>query len=209
MTASGVVRIHSIRQSKNPKVGRRRPSAIGSKPVELMIPRSLNHKDAARRSDQVLPRGFFWLPPKANVFPKQESQVVQPLSYAEIETHAPYQPFHTDRRVTCHNYDSDTGQRDPHHLQGDDPWVFGENIRAIRIGPAATAQPDEDMRAGQALPNEMENVVSVEGTEEDGQQIVVTTRRKRARKREEAGVGEDGEFFEDDLEVIDFAQDRV
>lgn len=55
----------------------------------------------------------------------------------------------------------------------------------------------------------LENLISVEGDEDHGQQFVVTTRRKRM-KEQVAGEGMEGaDFFEDDCEVVDFAEDRV
>ena len=47
----------------------------------------------------------------------------------------------------------------------------------------------------------MENLV-----QDQGHQLVVTTRRRP--KKDTAG-NEGGEIFEDDCEVIDFAEDRV
>lgn len=55
----------------------------------------------------------------------------------------------------------------------------------------------------------LENLVSVEGDVDHGQQLVMTTRRKRT-KEQAAGEGMEGaDFFEDDCEVVDFAEDRV
>lgn len=44
-----------------------------------------------------------------------------------------------------------------------------------------------------------------EGEEEEVEQVIVTTRRRRRGK----GEGEEEGFFEDDCEVLDFAEDRV
>lgn len=41
--------------------------------------------------------------------------------------------------------------------------------------------------------------------EEEVEQVIVTTRRRRRGK----GEGEEEGFFEDDCEVLDFADDRV
>lgn len=45
-----------------------------------------------------------------------------------------------------------------------------------------------------------------EGEEEEVEQVIVTTRRRRRRGK---GEGEEEGFFEDDCEVLDFAEDRV
>jgi hypothetical protein len=51
----------------------------------------------------------------------------------------------------------------------------------------------------------VENKLVLRDGEEEVEQVVVTTRRRRVRRGEE---GEEG-FFEDDCEVLDFAEDRV
>ena len=212
VTGSGLVRIHSIRQSNNPRAGRRRPSAVGNKPTELTIPQyssGTHHNESGPLEDASRLLGSFWRPLLARPTPHDESRMTQPLSYAEIETHAPYQPFHTDRRVTFYAYKHDMFEDDPHHLRNGDPWVFGEKILAIKLSSGATTQDDDNPDLGPVAPGEMENIVRMAGNEEEGQQIVVTTRRKRHKRSEGTTTEDDGEFFEDDLEVVDFAHDRV
>jgi hypothetical protein len=144
-----------------------------------------------------------------------------PLSFAEIETNPPYQPFYTDRRVTRHVYSRPLGQSrnsESEPLQAPDlasdlheadtsPWLFGEDIEAIRIMSQMTQAHDsgeDDVVAGLAA--RMENKLVLRDGEEE-EQVVITTRRRRARKD---GMEEDEEgFFEDDCEVLDFAEDRV
>jgi hypothetical protein len=62
--------------------------------------------------------------------------------------------------------------------------------------------------ASRALPaSAMERILQrTAGEDEDGAQIVVTTRRRRGAAV--SALDEDG-FFEDDCEVLDFADQRV
>ena len=147
-----------------------------------------------------------------------------PLSFSEIETNPPYQPFYTDRRVTrftfskhaasAHGSNSEWQAPTPdlitdlHHQDDDAPWLFGESIEVTRISTPA-AHPydsgDEDTVAGVAA--RVENKLVLRNGEEEVEQVVVTTRRRRV-KREGAVEGEE-EFFEDGWDILDFAEDRV
>jgi hypothetical protein len=144
----------------------------------------------------------------------------------EAETNPPYQPFHTDRRVSLYafaepvtepprtpfkdssasdfqEYDTDratyTNEIAVPHFEAthQGQWLFGapiDGLRTIREGRGlspAFGGDDED---------EMDIVRLVEGGE-DGEQVVVTTVRRKGKEGEE--------FFEDDVEVVDFAEDRV
>lgn len=147
-----------------------------------------------------------------------------PLSFSEIETNPPYQPFYTDRRVTrfvyarqateVHGSSSEYQQSLPglvstlHHEEDNTPWLFGEDVEAVRISSPVTQTHDfgdDDLMAGVAA--RIENRLILHDGEDEVEQVVVTTRRRRVRK-EGAEEGEEG-FFEDDCEVLDFAEDRV
>ncbi|KAI9839139.1 MAG: hypothetical protein M1819_003132 [Sarea resinae] len=171
-----------------------------------------------------------------------------PLSYAEIETNPPYQPFHTDRRIGLYVYNQPPSARWPsgdllrsdhedqssaeiiniHHTDENDatPWVFGEAIPAtkINVGPTVPESSSEDLNidsngASSLEPDRMENTMKLrEGGDgdEEVEQIVVTTRRRKRVRTNGDNVGADGQvieeqegFFEDDCEVLDFAADRV
>lgn len=147
-----------------------------------------------------------------------------PLSFSEIETNPPYQPFYTDRRVArftfarhatdVHGSNSEWQAPTPdlvsnlHHQNDDSPWLFGEEIEATRISSPATQtydSGDDEVIAGVAA--RVENKLVLRDGEEEVEQVVVTTRRRRV-KREGTEEDEEG-FFEDDCEVLDFAEDRV
>jgi hypothetical protein len=89
-------------------------------------------------------------------------------------------------------------------------WAFGQPINATKLDlglPAVTEEELFNIASGdlRALPSSaMETVYRQVG---DAEQIVVTTRRRRGPGRG-ADPDEDG-FFEDDCEVLDFADQRV
>lgn len=176
-------------------------------------------------------------PRVASVDQSMESSIPQ----AEIESSAPYQPFHTDRRVTlCEHSRGTTAQLEAvsailaetrleekaskkrkknkgqptetggsrETTWGTQAWAFGQDMPVVRLDvglpPVAEEEyvgPDDHL----ALPqSEMERVMQY--GEDDGAQIVVTTRRRRGAHG--TSPGGDG-FFEDDCEVLDFADQRV
>lgn len=157
------------------------------------------------------------------------------IPQAEIESSAPYQPFHTDRRVSLGEYlDSsasktealaglmlDTQLEDKlsskkkKKMQSQEPgishgepcaWAFGQPLASVKrsLGGSMSLEADFGDADDRALPpSAMERVLQVAG---DQEQIVVTTRRRRGARQ--GGPDEDG-FFEDDCEVLDFADQRV
>ncbi|KAI1074349.1 hypothetical protein F5B20DRAFT_441420 [Whalleya microplaca] len=158
------------------------------------------------------------------------------IPQAEIESSAPYQPFHTDRRVglyVCGEVPvtatpssvsqllqaatledaprrSKRGPAKPTPMpMPKQPWAFGQVIHATKIDVGPLNLVEEDMSSSigdhRALPvSAMERVLQVG---ENDEQIVVTTRRRRGGNRS-SDTDEDG-FFEDDCEVLDFADQRV
>ncbi|KAF2738476.1 hypothetical protein EJ04DRAFT_429042 [Polyplosphaeria fusca] len=199
--------------------------ALFAPSVEVqMYPQSSEQANPHEIHGEWLPRS---LPRRGKTGPgvkKQFTPSPAPLSFSEIETNPPYQPFYTDRRVTrftysrlpteVHGSNSEWQPSTPelisnlHHQNDDSPWLFGEDLEASRLSsPAAHAYDsgEDDMVAGVAA--RVENKVVLRDGEEEVEQVVVTTRRRRARKE---GADEDEEgFFEDDCEVLDFAEDRV
>ncbi|KAI2470445.1 hypothetical protein F4781DRAFT_180411 [Annulohypoxylon bovei var. microspora] len=150
------------------------------------------------------------------------------IPQAEIESSAPYQPFHTDRRVGLYVYGDDMSTSVSHLLAAaasedrsrragrrhapaspEKPWAFGQAVSGIIVNAGLANFIDEDISSSiddhRALPaSAMERVLQVG---EHDEQIVVTTRRRRGGNRS-VDAEEDG-FFEDDCEVLDFADQRV
>ncbi|KAH7632269.1 hypothetical protein B0T09DRAFT_373190 [Sordaria sp. MPI-SDFR-AT-0083] len=154
------------------------------------------------------------------------------IPQAEIESSAPYQPFHTDRRVALYELEDGSGVASlddsvvepgqkkkkgprtslPEHDNSQSgalqAWAFGGRIqgRKLNLGLHQLVEDDfmsnDDLRA--LPPSAMERVLERDG---DTDQVVVTTRRKRGVSRLTA-QDYDG-FFEDDCEVLDFADQRV
>ncbi|KAK2601747.1 hypothetical protein QQS21_004735 [Conoideocrella luteorostrata] len=171
-------------------------------------------------------------PPHAAAVPRHGLDATIPQ--AEIESSAPYQPFHTDRRVLLCEYgrvDSASvllanvalednpsmmkkktkGKQNTELSTGLETgaasaWAFGQDIPSVKLDlgfPAASEEdfigPDDHM----ALPQSAMERVMQYG---DAEQIVVTTRRRRGARQ---GEGDEDGFFEDDCEVLDFADQRV
>lgn len=215
VTGGGIVRIYSIRQSSNSKGRQRRPSVFGDRPVEFSLPkepapsqhvRNNQHSNARSSPESSTPRGSFWLAQCSLPASSTSKLETHPLSYAELDTSLAYQPFHTDRRVNLHVYSDEVTSADPNNSQGISTWVFGEPIPATKISVGSTGHEDNDQDLEDATPSRMENVISMKGNAEEGQQIVVTTRRKRNTKDE---MGAEDEIFEDDCEILEFAEEGV
>lgn len=221
VTGGSLLRIHSIRQSTNKKASKRRPSVFGGKPIEFsLLSASHGSKKAVSNDDPAIdpeldktstsPHGLQWIPYTADAASRPSKSMAHPLSCAEIETNAPYQPFHTDGRINFYICDEPTLSSDSQHqLEDSAPWAFGEEIPATKVGAGVVTTVDEESHHA---PTVMENFISIEGNDEEGRQVIVTTRRKRGAKRgstrDDAGGAEE-EIFEDDCEVVDFAEERV
>ncbi|KAL1843411.1 hypothetical protein VTJ49DRAFT_1761 [Mycothermus thermophilus] len=190
------------------------------------------------------------------------------IPQAEIESCAPYQPFHTDRRVALYEFTQPQPQPQPETdivtmmaatsiddtprsesptprrkkkkgpapstpsasdaqpaptaaspsfslSESSTPWAFGQPIQTDRLDLGTTIHMGEDdesllpLDASRALPaSAMERILLRTGAGEGGEdeaQIVVTTRKRRGALMNP----EDDGFFEDDCEVLDFADQRV
>ncbi|MCJ1363220.1 hypothetical protein MMC16_002327 [Acarospora aff. strigata] len=220
VVGGGVLRIYGVARSTagdNKGGSKRPPPIISGRPVELPLPTISEDKIApavveylrADGDDHDHPfviGGYWSLQTSPTAARKPIKPTAHPLSFAEIETNPPYQPFHTDPRVTLSVYDNSQFQPSPSTNTDQDqapmPWIFGRPIPATKLdlGSATPELGDETM----------ENVTTVQkrddGDETHREQVVVTTRRRRGRPV--TGVDEE-EFFEDDCEVVDFAADRV
>lgn len=216
VVGSGILRVHDVRPSTVVKAGRRRPSVAGGRPTEFPIPSGSQFFSQDYNSRGMLEsnpfslRGFWassTLRTKTQQ-PKPSPHAVHPLSYAEIETNAPYQPFHTDHRINLYVYiDSPDYSDIRHHGHDSPPWVFGEDIASTQITSGASISSVQEPGAIRSDDQVgMENVVSLEGDGEGGRQVIVTTRRKRRGKGDVEG---DEGIFEDAAEWVDFMDERV
>lgn len=110
----------------------------------------------------------------ANDSASESSDPAHALSFAEIDTTSPFQPFHTDRRVILSVYTSRPGPSKK-------PWAFGQDIPAVVVhapgsgGPSAAASMpnllDGDERAMGDLDDEdllaAEQQMQMHGAAED------------------------------------------
>lgn len=208
----GLLKVYNVHQSSGEKPAKRRPSVLGSRPLELTVPNptgSTNKRPFSpprlehRRSQANGPvrRGSH----VQATTPHDGGPRSHPLSFAEIESNAPYQPFHTDPRISFHIFKEEGNSE---NLTAESQWVFGEEIPCSRVNIGTWSNHRTNL-AGDEIPTAMESSISYEGNIEDGQQIVVSTRRRRLREGEaEDGEG-GGDFFDDDCAVVDFADSRV
>lgn len=219
---NGVFRLYRVRRSLSTNKNRQFQSVIGPKENEIRLPANLQTTCGA------MPVGTFspettvaasWALPSSTPRPAAASKLkCQPLSQAEIETNAPYQPFHTDQRVNLFVY-SETSDAD--EMQTSIPtgrWVFGDSmpmsklhVRPFSSGGDDEGDHDEIMHGQHPGLGEMENLISLGNSTGHVEEVVITTRRKKKNSTSfpSAGSGGDDGFFEDDCEVLDFAQDRV
>jgi hypothetical protein len=209
--------------SNTASITKRKLAEFGLAPIpDLALPLSVTEQLFPQPGDPDPSSDFYgdWIP-RSLPSRKHAGPLPAPLSFSEIETNPPYQPFYTDKRVTRFVYsrhmagaqDSSSEYRHStpelisalHHDNDGSPWLFGENVEAARISSPVTQTYDsgEDDIAGVAA--RIENKMVFQDGEEEVEQVVVTTRRRRVKKEGMEG----DEFFEDDCEVVDFAEDRV
>jgi hypothetical protein len=240
----GTVMIYTVKQRKTNRADKQQIS-IGRKPLKMELPlvpdqkiapailRALDLEDELALTETEvdvrmdLSRTSVL---KADPAAGTESSIPQ----AEIESNAPYQPFHTDRRVNLFVYSTlspqtplpsvsallapqSTPPRQPSLASKDATWVFGMPISTIKLDIGLSRSSDDgDLESADdylALPaSAMERVTTkISEPDENVEQIVVTTRRRKGTMRsntDSLGTDEDG-FFEDDCEVLDFASQRV
>jgi len=245
VVASGIVGLYTVKSRRADRPADKQKASRGAKYVEFRLPYLPDFNiapedihEAAQGVDlEFIERD---LDPLSTRFGRSKPPTARPqgvessIPQAEIESNAPYQPFHTDRRVSLHVYSheeapisspsvsallSPTGARDdiPSRLVAKSkiPWSFGGEIKSVKldVGPAQDTEDSfyapSDHRA---LPSSaIERIMRVTDHTNDMDQIVVTTRLRKSGRSGSGNAGDDDEegFFEDDCEVLDFASQRV
>jgi hypothetical protein len=245
VVGSGIVGIYTIKNRRADRPADKQKASRGAKYVEHRIPslpdfklaqdfpRDLGHIGDLELTERDVEESRW----KARQSPPPDAQrhgTESSIPQAEIESNAPYQPFHTDRRVGLYMYCHEETVLPPLSISTLLPspppvdqkrpassnatkasWVFGGLIKSIKldVGPPHNPEDDFDISADhRALPSSaIERVMRVTDSLEDMEQIVITTRRRR---NVSSGIDnienmdEEG-FFEDDCEVLDFATQRV
>ncbi|QSZ34952.1 hypothetical protein DSL72_007814 [Monilinia vaccinii-corymbosi] len=231
----GIVRIYTVKSRRADRPADKQKASRGAKYVDYQVP-PLPDVRIARGPVPDDGGGALARDTVENWKAKQVSTRLSPLSgaetsipQAEIESNAPYQPFHTDRRVSLHVYSdgratqlsssiSTTGLSDDIVTKSSKKaWAFGSPIRSVRldVGPPQLNEDDyETSSYHRALPSSaIERVMRIaDSSHEDMEQIVVTTRRRKGAGTTGAmspGNEDEEGFFEDDCEVLDFASQRV
>ncbi|EEH42940.2 uncharacterized protein PADG_07760 [Paracoccidioides brasiliensis Pb18] len=253
---SGTFKAYRIRRSLADGKNKQSHSVIGSKVSEIRLPANVQvHSGPEQAQAQAqaqtlaLPSipipvpvptpvsvpaephvsGFWTLPSQTLMRRGSGKLKSQPLSQAEIEANAPYQPFHTDRRVNLFVYPP--GHEEHASIQQSEPqaepWVFGNTIPGIKLNLRASMHDGGDDEGGGRDGSaggadgggEIESMISLGNEGGDVEHVVITARRKRrggmgssgTAGGDDAGGGraEEGGFFEDDCDVLDFARDRV
>ena len=244
VVAGGVVRFYTIKNRRADRPADKQKASRGAKFVEFRLPSlptQVATRDVHQADELELTEGELdgriqrkSSPP----LPTRQHGTESSIPQAEIESNAPYQPFHTDRRVGLHIYSNEDVASPsvsaviyPLHLSQGKTSIatspksttllaFGRPIRSSRldVGPHQLAEDDLSsslVEQGRALPSSaIERVMRISDSNENMEQIVVTTRRRKGASRAagpggDAGAGDEEGFFEDDCEVLDFASQRV
>ncbi|KAE8150329.1 hypothetical protein BDV25DRAFT_154656 [Aspergillus avenaceus] len=216
---SGSFRLYRVRRSMSTHKNRQLQSVVGGKEIDFRLPPILQASCGPMPVVSFIPECNVQASlalPSSNPRPPPASKLkCQPLSQAEIETNAPYQPFHTDQRVSLYVYpDNGTGGEVPILPTGQ--WAFGESqaMTKLHVRPFTASSEDDDELLHEHQPGSgggMENLISLGNSTGHVEEVVITTRRKKKHSSSfpSAGSGGDDGFFEDDCDFLDFAQDRV
>ncbi|KAF7714628.1 Uncharacterized protein PECH_007213 [Penicillium ucsense] len=213
----GQFKLYRLKRSTSTSKNRQSYSVVGSKEVQFRLPTNMQSicgpaplvpfdPEKTVQASLALPS----ITPQSAGHPGKATS--QPLSQAEIETNTPYQPFHTDQRVSLHVFSSESGANVP-----SSQWVFGDDIPTTKLHLRSYNPPGDDRGHGMyhdaaihgdsfGAGGEMENLITLGSSTGNVEEVVITTRRKK--KATTAARADDG-FFEDDCEVLDFARDRV
>ncbi|KFZ11283.1 hypothetical protein V501_04846 [Pseudogymnoascus sp. VKM F-4519 (FW-2642)] len=149
------------------------------------------------------------------------------IPHAEIESNAPYQPFHTDPRVTLFAYSEVSHQllspttsalfspplsTEKANRPSGQPWVFGGPIHAANLHVGKEHSDEDALMSSEyhrALPAESMERVTTRIPDDLSEPIVSTTRRRKSSRTTSDLPDDEEGFFEDDCTVIDFASNRV
>ncbi|KAJ5156952.1 uncharacterized protein N7482_008052 [Penicillium canariense] len=212
----GQFKLYRLKRSTTTNKNRQYYSVIGSKEIQFKLPANMQSPCGPALlvpyDPEKVVQGSLLLPSASSQPINTGRTFCQPLSQAEIETNTPYQPFHTDQRVSLHVYPTDSEAHDP-----SGQWVFGDSIPTTKVHVRSYNNSGDD-REGDEEENsaiyghslgaggDMENLITLGNSTGNVEEVVITTRRK---KRHSTPPKVDDGFFEDDCEVLDFARDRV
>lgn len=215
----GLFKLYRVKRSPTGHKNRQFHSVIGGKESQYKLPAHM-HAPCGPAPVMAFDPGAVvrasLLIPSVNSQPNGISKpFCQPLSQAEIETNTPYQPFHTDQRVSLHVFTAEANGQTASAPSGQ--WVFGGDIPTTKVHVRSYShsndEPDEEDEENGAVHGhsfgaggDMENLITLGNSTGNVEEVVITTRRK---KKHATPLKADDGFFEDDCEVLDFARDRV
>ncbi|EAW23451.1 uncharacterized protein NFIA_021600 [Aspergillus fischeri NRRL 181] len=220
---NGFFRLYRVKRSMSSHRNRQLQSVIGNKEIEYKLPANLQIPCGplliGTFAHEHTVSAILTLP-SSNSRPHTTSKIrCQPLSQAEIETNAPYQPFHTDHRVNLFVFSNENEVCDPLTYGPGGQWIFGDcisltklHVRPFSAGGGTGDEDDIVHEQHHGYGGEMENLISLGNSTGNVEEVVITTRRKKRHSMAVStapGAGVDDGFFEDDCEVLDFARDRV
>ncbi|KAI1976548.1 hypothetical protein LOZ51_001775 [Ophidiomyces ophidiicola] len=197
-------RVYKIRDGKK----KQEQSAFGTKVREVLLPSYLRIPPGPSQTLLTMinvETAGHWSPPPIVPLTFPPTVKCSPLSQAEIETNAPYQPFHTDRRVNLEIFTAKYQDQGPDA----DPWVFGKSTPSRKLLLQANKNTTDPSNLCE---NGMENHINLGRRNGTVEYAVLTTRQKKRTGSGDAyGTSEGNEegFFEDDCDILDFAADRV
>lgn len=187
------------------------------KPVGVKLPPLLTLDSG----DITVAEGQKWVSPRST----RGHEFAAPLSFAEIETNAPYQPFHSDNRVTMSVYADDGGMKEStlptaslllqpqpsrNKIRTPRQWVFGDDIPTVKLDLGLAASGKHNTWQYESAVYRETTVEPADG--HDGMEQVVSTTKRRTKRPpggDDEQEGNEEGFFEDDTVVLDYAEDRV
>lgn len=242
VAAGGLVGFYTVKSRNADRPADKQKASRGAKYIEHRLPSLPDVKITPEITRDLNQAGDIELGEKAletgrSRSRQTQSQVTRPrgaessIPQAEIESNAPYQPFHTDSRVGLHIFahkvvptqspsvsallspqvEVETISKQVHGSKT--AWAFGGAINSIMLDVGPPQNTEDSFYVPfehRALPSSaIERVMKITDSNEDMEQIVVTTRIRKSARSENSGVLDEEGFFEDDCEVLDFASQRV
>ncbi|RMZ90454.1 hypothetical protein DV736_g2301, partial [Chaetothyriales sp. CBS 134916] len=215
---SNGVRSYTIRKT-NPRERQANTVSVfsGDRPVGIRFP---TNTAAASQADAPSASGSAGLWKLQSGTRRVAEALTAPLGQAEIETSAPYQPFHSDLRITMSVFTQgrfaasailSPPNSDQAAVDGD-KWAFGADIPTAQLRLGHVQKDDYDL----ATATMYRETTSVPAGGNDTEQIISTTTTRRARRpMHDCTPGsapddvedDEGNVLEDDS-VLNFATGR-
>lgn len=229
VVGGGIVRFYTIKTRRADRPADKQKASRGAKYIEFRLPGLPEFRNAPdilrdlnQAGDLELTEGDVvdqWKSKKPPISASLQRGTESSIPQAEIESNAPYQPFHTDRRVGLHIFshsDKSDGssipspsvsalfspeppiigkpiQVVPITKNSNVPWAFGGTLKTTKLEVGPIQLEDDDFESSvdhRALPTSaIERILMVKDNSEDMEQIVITTRRRKGVSRSSVEAG--------------------